>query len=102
MSMIKPSHEEEEYFTRQEMDKRKALAEKLKAQMQVEEIEKLKKLHWMHCANCGFEMHSVVFKGVTLEKCPNCGGIFLNAGELEQLAGKEGGFISSVVGLFKF
>jgi Zn-finger nucleic acid-binding protein len=70
--------------------------------MATQEVENLKKLHWKHCANCGFEMHSVVFKGLTIEKCPNCGGIFLPAGELEQLAGSEGHFMQSVMGLFKF
>ncbi|MFO1464655.1 MAG: zf-TFIIB domain-containing protein [bacterium] len=101
-STVKPSHEEEEYFARQEIEKRQALAEKLREQMQAAELENLKKLHWNHCARCGFEMHSVVFKGVTIEKCPNCGGIFLDAGEIEQIAGKESGFIGSVLGLFKF
>lgn len=98
----KPSHEEEEYFAKQEIDQRRAFTEKLKAQMQVEEIEKLKKTHWMHCGKCGFEMHPVVFKGITIEKCPNCNAILLDSGELEQLAGKEGRFVTSVLGLFKF
>jgi len=98
----KPSHEEEDYFAKVEMEKKKAFAEKLKDQMAAEELEKLKESHWMRCAKCGFEMHSIVFKGVTVEKCPHCGGIYLDADELEQLAGKEGGFISSVLGIFKF
>lgn len=102
MSIAKPSHEEEEYFARQEMDKKKAFAENLKAQMQTEEVDKLKKTHWMHCGKCGFEMHSVVFKGITIDKCPHCGAILLGAEELEQLAGQEGQFIGNVLGLFKF
>jgi rubrerythrin len=99
---FKPSHEEEEFFARQDIEKRQELAEKIKADMQVAELEKLKQLHWHHCAKCGFEMHSVVYKGVTIEKCPNCNGIFLDSGELEQLAGKESGFFHNVLGLFKF
>ncbi|MCE9625738.1 MAG: zf-TFIIB domain-containing protein [Deltaproteobacteria bacterium] len=101
-STVKPSHEEEEYFARQEIEARKALAEKVREDMHATELENLKKLHLNHCAKCGFEMHPVLFKGVTIEKCPNCGGIFLDAGELEQLAGKQDGFVSSVLGLFKF
>ncbi len=100
-NMGKPSHEEAEYFTKIEMEKRQAMAEKVKSAMKAEELEKLKALHWHHCAKCGFEMHSVVFKGVTIEKCPHCGGIYLDAGELEQLAGKEGGFVSAVLSIFK-
>jgi hypothetical protein len=98
---VKPSHEEEEYFAKVEMDKKRALAEKLKLQMADAELAKLKALHWKHCANCGFEMHPVVFKGVTIDQCPNCNGIFLVPGELELLAGKEGGFVSAVLSIFK-
>src|SRR5262245_59821703 len=101
-STVKPSHEEEGYFALQEIEKRQDLAEKLRDQMQAAELENLKKLHWNHCANCGFDMHPVVFRGVTIEKCPNCGGIFLNANEVEHIAGKESAFVSSVLSLFKF
>jgi len=102
MSTVKPSHEEEEYFAKQEIETRRLNADKVRTQMAQQEIESLKKLHWMHCAKCGFEMHPVVFKGITIEKCPNCHGIFLDNGELEQLAGKEHGFFKNVLGLFKF
>ena len=102
MSTLKPSNVEEEYFAKQEIETRRLNAEKIRAQMAQQEIENLKKLHWMHCAKCGFEMHPVVFKGITIEKCPNCNGIFLDNGEFEQLAGKEHGFFKNVLGLFKF
>ncbi len=101
-STPKPSHEEEEYFAKIEIEKKRVYAEKVRQEMATEELEKLKELHRNHCSKCGFEMHSILFKGVNIEKCPNCGGIFLDAGELEQLAGQESGFISSVLGIFKF
>src|SRR5262245_19684238 len=102
MTISKPSHEEEEYFAREDILQRKALAEKIHAETEKEELERMKQLHWMHCAKCGFEMHPVVFKGVTIEKCPNCNGIFLSAHDLEELAGRESAFFSSIRGLFKF
>ena len=101
-STVKPSHEEEEYIARQEIEARQALAEKIRDEMNAAELEKLKQLHFNHCAKCGFEMHPVIFKGITIERCPNCGGIFLDTGDLERLAGKQDGFISSVLGLFQF
>ena len=97
---VKPSSEEEEYFNQIEIQKKRDLAEKLKAQMEAKELEKLKELHWMHCTKCGFEMHTIVFKGISIEKCPNCAGIYLDPGELEQLAGQEGGFLTAVLSLF--
>ncbi|HEX5033112.1 MAG TPA: zf-TFIIB domain-containing protein [bacterium] len=99
---FKPSHEEEEFIARQEIEKRQELAEKVKADMATAELEKLKQLHWHRCSNCGFEMHAIVYKGLTIEKCPNCNGIFLEAGELERIAGKESGFFYNVLDLFKF
>jgi ribosomal protein S27AE len=83
------------------MDKKRALAEKIKSQMAEHELLELKTLHHNHCSNCGFEMHPIVFKGVTIQQCPNCAGIFLAAEELETLAGKEGGFVSAVLSIFQ-
>ena len=97
----KPSHEEDEYFAKVEMDKKRALAEKIKSQMAEHELADLKTLHYHHCSNCGFAMHPIVFKGVTILQCPNCSGIFLNAEELEILAGKEGGFVTAVLSIFQ-
>lgn len=99
---MSPSHEEEDYFARQEIEKRRALAEKLRSEMQKQELDDLRKLHWNRCSKCGFEMHPIVFKGMTIEKCPNCDGVYLDLPEFEKLAGTEGGFIKSVLGLFKF
>ena len=97
----KPSHEEEEYFAKIELEKKREFAEKVKAEKSVEELEELRKLHWRHCANCGFEMHSIVFKGITIDKCPHCGGVFLDPGELEQLAGSEDSLFARFVDIFR-
>lgn len=76
-----------------------ALAKNTKLQ-EAEKI-KLKELHWMRCPKCGMELHAILFKGVTIDKCFGCHGVFLDDGELEALAGKESGFISGVLSLFK-
>jgi Zn-finger nucleic acid-binding protein len=69
--------------------------------MQEQERERLKQLHWMHCPKCGFELTPVAFKGVTIDRCFHCGGTWLDAGELEALAGKESEFLHRVIALFK-
>ncbi|MCP5468290.1 MAG: zf-TFIIB domain-containing protein [Deltaproteobacteria bacterium] len=99
---VKPSHEEEEYFAKVEIQKKRDLAEKVKKEKSQQELEELKKLHWRHCANCGFEMHPIVFKGVTIDQCPNCGGVFLDPGELKQLAGEEESLFGRFVDVFRF
>lgn len=92
---------EEEYFAREDLAKIQKLAEENRGKMAQEEQEKLKKLHWMSCAKCGHELHAVPFRGVNIDKCFNCGGVFLDNGELEKLAGNESGFMNAVLSLFK-
>lgn len=57
-----------------------------------QERERLRQLHFMHCPKCGAELSEVVFRGVKVDKCFGCGGVYLDDGELEQLAGKPGWF----------
>ncbi len=101
MSVPKPSHEEEEYFVRVDAEKKKKLAEERKKKLSEEEKTHLRALHWMHCPKCGMELHPIPFKGVTIDKCFSCRGVFLDGGELEKVAGKEGGFLTAVLSLFK-
>lgn len=61
-------------------------------ELKAEELEALKRLHWMRCAKCGSELEEIVFRGVKVDKCFVCGGVYLDDGELEQLAGKPGWF----------
>lgn len=92
---------EEEYFAQEELAKIKKLAEEKRNKIAQDEKEKLKQLHWMRCAKCGNELHEVLFRGITIDKCFACGGVFLDNGELEKLAGHESGFFNSVLSLFK-
>lgn len=40
----------------------------------------------MTCAGCKADMTEVVVDGVTIDRCPRCGGVWLDAGEAEELA----------------
>lgn len=101
MTAPKPSHTEEEYFARVEAEKKKKLAEDGHRKLTEEEKNRLRALHWMHCPKCGMELHPIPFKGVTLDKCFACHGVYLDDGELEKIAGHEGGFLHAVLSLFK-
>lgn len=92
---------EDEYFTREDALKLQALAQKKAKETAAAELEALRKAHWMRCAKCGFEMKEVLFKGVTIDKCFNCGYVGLDDGELEQLAGKAHNVIESLVAVFR-
>ncbi|MGI5131119.1 zf-TFIIB domain-containing protein [Pseudonocardia sp. CA-107938] len=46
----------------------------------------------MICPKCQDRMHTVDRRGVHIEQCQRCGGIFLDRGELEQIANAEQSF----------
>lgn len=101
MTSTKPSQTEEEYFARVEAEKKKKLAEDYARSLNQQEQKRLKELHWMRCPKCGLELHPVPFKGITIDKCFSCHGIYLDDGEFEKVAGKEEGFLTSIQSLFK-
>lgn len=83
--MYNRSEKEEEYFLRQEMERLKAIREEHARRIAAEEREKLRELHFMRCAKCGQKMETTTLTEVEVEVCPECGGIYLDAGELDKL-----------------
>lgn len=81
----KPSRAEDEYFVREELERRKQWAKERAAAMAAEEREKLKQLHWMRCPKDGMELQTTELHGVKIENCGFCHGTWLDAGELEHL-----------------
>lgn len=100
MSTNKPSHSEEEYFAREEVEKKRRHAVEHAKHLGDEERAHLKKLHHNHCPHCGMEMHQLVFRGVVADKCFGCNGIFLNDGELQKLIGNTGNYWDSMLQFF--
>lgn len=99
--MTKPTNAEEEFFAREEAEKLYKLhKDKLRAD-NAKEAEEQKKAHWMKCGKCGYDLQTIRWRNVDIEKCFRCGAIVLDDGELEKLAGKEQGFFASFGGLFK-
>ena len=50
-----------------------------------EEREQLKVLHYMKCPKCGMDLHTIERGHVQIDTCFNCHGLWLDAGELEQV-----------------
>ena len=97
----KPSREEDEYFAREDVEKKRKLAYQQAQVMAEQQKEALRTLHYMKCPKCGFDLHAVLYKGLTIDKCFHCGGTWLDAGELEALAGRESHVLKQIVSLFK-
>jgi ribosomal protein L37AE/L43A len=96
----KPSEPEEEYFARQEFERRKqALA--ARAQDASEEAKKQEvAIAQYRCPKCGAELVMVSYKGIEIDKCSQCQGIWLDCGELEQVLEGEQSFLSAVKRIF--
>jgi hypothetical protein len=103
MTVKKPSETEDEYFAREEAVRRHNMAVEKARQLEQQKLAELKSLHWMKCPKCGFDMEAVKFKDVTIEKCFHCNGTFLDAGELEVLAGADTShtLLQRIVSVFK-
>ena len=79
--------QEDEYFVKKE---REQLA-KLKAKQEAEAKEAVKKTSSMRCPKCGESLKARSFQKIEIDQCTGCSGIWLDAGELEQVAEKEEG-----------
>ncbi len=55
------------------------------ASEKAEETRRLKDLHFMKCPKCGHDLVEETIEGVSADRCTHCEGIFLDAGELEQI-----------------
>ena len=102
----KPSNLEDEYFAREDIEKKHKLAVKQAKEMADHEREELRKLHYMHCPKCGMPLHALKKGKVEVDMCFNCKGIWLEEGELQYFAHNEHeGFaarvMSSVLNIFK-
>ena len=90
---------EDEYFHREDQAKLDKLRGKVSAENAETEAEAKKALHFHKCGKCGTDMDTMLFKGVEIEKCPGCGAVLLDPGELEELAGSdESGFFAGLFG----
>ncbi|MBM2828235.1 MAG: hypothetical protein HW408_767 [Actinobacteria bacterium] len=97
----KPSEGEEGYFVRMEFERRRqAEIEKHKRDTQKEK-ERLKSLHFMKCPKCGMELIEIDYRGVQVDKCSGCEGVWLDAGELEAVAGLEKSVLDGLFSVFK-
>lgn len=97
---VKPSANEEEYFARQEAERRRNITES-QARLKTDEGERNRALHFMRCPKCGMPLEEVVFGDVRVDKCLGCEGIWLDKGELEILQTKETGFGARMLSVFR-
>lgn len=76
---------EDLYFAKRD----KELIEKLKRQKEQQFTDEVRAAGAMTCPRCGSTLQERMEHGVSVDECPNCGGVWLDKGELEALAGRE-------------
>ncbi|MEW6334140.1 MAG: zf-TFIIB domain-containing protein [Thermodesulfobacteriota bacterium] len=82
---VKPTDHEDEYFVRIEKEMQRQREEQKKKQASSEEREKLRKLHFMKCPKCGTDLVEIDFKGMKIDECSSCRGMWLDAGEFDAM-----------------
>ncbi len=73
---------ENEYFHKKETE----ILEKMKHNAQESLVQNCCK---NRCPKCGEMIEPMTFRGVPLDKCPGCGGIWLGPKDLQMLAEKD-------------
>src|SRR4030043_747080 len=97
----KPSEKEEEYFARMEFERKKKLEEEKHRKLKEEDKKRLKELHYMRCAKYGMELIEIDYKNIKIDKCSECEGIWLDAGELRAVSKLEKSGMDKLFSVFK-
>ena len=66
-----------------------------------EEKKKLAALHYMRCPKCGLELIEIDYKGIKVDKCSECEGVWLDAGELQTVSKLEQTALECFFDVFK-
>jgi uncharacterized protein with PIN domain len=102
MTEHKHRHLEDEYFVREDAEKKRKLALRVQKETQAAELERLKALHYMRCPKCGLPLQEVKSHGIDVDVCFACNGIFLDRGELEHIVKQEQhGVVDAILNWFK-
>jgi len=99
--MSQKNENEEEYFIRLEFERAKKVEEELKEKMLEDERSSLKELHYMRCPKCGMQLVEIDYRGIKIDKCTGCDGVWLDQGELEAIVNLDKSVISKLLSGFK-
>jgi ribosomal protein L37AE/L43A len=96
----KPSRNEDEYFAKQNLE----LIHEMRVKLDAERKKAERQAHNNKCPSCGGDLKEQRAEEVKIDECSDCGGIWLDKGELEQLRrvnrsrGVSGGVLGSLFG----
>lgn len=89
----KPSRNEEEYFARREAELLRQSRERAAQEARMAE----RRSHYMKCPKCGADLTTVDYEGVQVDRCPECHGLWFDAGEAEALLKHDSGGVMNIL-----
>ena len=92
--------EEERYFFEQDAELLKKKRTELNEARKTQEQATHKSQHWMKCPKCGADLEEVEMDHIMVDKCPGCGGIFFDKGELELMLKAHRGLLPRIMDMF--
>jgi uncharacterized protein len=96
-----PSEQEEEYFAKQEFERRKKALSETQSRDAEAERQRILTLAKGRCPKCASALVTITFRGVELDKCTGCGGVWFDTGELDRVMAQEGaGFLGGIKRIF--
>lgn len=99
MTIARTNIAEEEYFRRQEAERGREDAWnnlQKSAHANQAERDRVKAAHLRRCPECKIGLEKRTLRGVELDQCSSCHGIWLEAGSLEQLSKEKRGFLAKL------
>ena len=81
MEEKKPSKTEDEYFVKLDAELIKAQ----RARLDAERAKAERDSHYMRCPKCGGQLEEIGFHHMKIDRCRDCGGVWLDKGEMEML-----------------
>jgi hypothetical protein len=97
---VTPSGQEEEYFAKQEFERRKKALAEQEGRAAEGERERILAVARNRCPKCAAPLVTITYRNVELDKCSSCEGLWFDSGELDKVLAQEGGFLSGLKRIF--
>lgn len=98
----KSSKTEDEYIAKEEAEKVKRLKDKLRREEEATQRAHIQATCYMKCPKCAGTLEEIMFRGIQIDRCTSCDGVWLDEGELEKLAGSDdANIIGEILDFFK-
>ena len=97
---VKATEHEDEYFARLEFERQRKGLDERNARAAEDERQRILSVVRGRCPKCGAELIPVPYRGIELDKCSRCQGVWLDFGELDQVVTEDTGLFGSVRRIF--